>query len=132
MRKEWMEPVIEVQEFVANEYVAACGDSGTVYKFECNAGDKNLHITFPYNVYVDSNGNGIYDENSDEYLSRYHACGATHEAPVNDVFLSGFMKDTRPFHDHTPVPVIIWRGENGDDTHCTTNLDINSWMTAKS
>lgn len=24
MRKEWMEPVIEVQEFVANEYVAAC------------------------------------------------------------------------------------------------------------
>ena len=23
MRKEWMEPVIEVQEFVANEYVAA-------------------------------------------------------------------------------------------------------------
>ena len=26
MRKEWMEPVIEVQEFVANEYVASCGD----------------------------------------------------------------------------------------------------------
>ena len=24
MRKEWMEPVIKVQEFVANEYVAAC------------------------------------------------------------------------------------------------------------
>ena len=24
MRKEWMEPVIEVQEFVANEYVASC------------------------------------------------------------------------------------------------------------
>ena len=37
MRKEWMEPVIEVQEFVANEYVAACGDSGTVYKFTCDA-----------------------------------------------------------------------------------------------
>lgn len=32
MRKEWMEPVIEVQEFVANEYVASCGDSGKVYK----------------------------------------------------------------------------------------------------
>ena len=42
MRKEWMEPVIEVQEFVANEYVAACGDSGKVYKFECNAGDKKF------------------------------------------------------------------------------------------
>lgn len=50
MRREWMEPVIEVQEFVANEYVAACGDSGKVYKFECNAGDKiyilSILITF--------------------------------------------------------------------------------------
>ena len=36
MRKEWMEPVIEVQEFVANEYVAAC-ESGMVYKFTCDA-----------------------------------------------------------------------------------------------
>ena len=26
MKKEWMEPVVEVQEFAANEYVAACGD----------------------------------------------------------------------------------------------------------
>ena len=131
MRKEWMEPVIEVQEFVANEYVAACGDSGKVYKFECNAGDKDLR-DYPYEVYIDSNGNGKFDSRSDKYLSNYHACGATHEAPVNDVFLSGFMKDTRLFHDHTPVPVIIWRGENGDDTHCTINLNISSWMTAKS
>ena len=38
MKKEWMEPVIEVQEFAANEYVAACGDSGKVYKFVCDAG----------------------------------------------------------------------------------------------
>ena len=36
MRKEWMEPVIEVQEFVANEYVAAC-ESGMIYKFTCDA-----------------------------------------------------------------------------------------------
>ena len=28
MKKEWMEPVVEVQEFAANEYVASCGDSG--------------------------------------------------------------------------------------------------------
>ncbi len=51
MRKEWMEPVIEVQEFVANEYVASCGDSGKVYKFECNAGDRNLW-DYPYKVYI--------------------------------------------------------------------------------
>ena len=44
MRKEWMEPVIEVQEFVANEYVAAC-ESGMVYKFTCDAhGDRCIII----------------------------------------------------------------------------------------
>lgn len=131
MRKEWMEPVIEVQEFVANEYVASCGDSGTVYNFKCDAGDKDLH-NYPYEVYIDSNRNGRFDSRSDEYLSNYHACGATHEAPVNDAFLPGFMIDTRRYHDHNPLPVIIWRGEKGNNTHCTTNLNINSWTTAKS
>ena len=130
MRKEWMEPVIEVQEFVANEYVAACGDSGKVYNFKCDAGDKDLH-DYPYEVYIDSNGNGKFDYWSDEYLSNYHACGATHEAPVNDAFLSGFMIDTRR-RNPTPVRVIIWRGEKGNNTHCTTDLNINSWTTAKS
>ena len=33
-----------------------------VYKFECNAGDKNLYLIYPYNVYVDSNHNDIWDE----------------------------------------------------------------------
>ena len=96
MRREWMEPVIEVQEFVANEYVASCGDSGKVYKFECNAGDRNLW-DYPYRVYIDSNGNGEFDDRDKRwgYLGSYHACGATHEAPVTDAFLSGFMMDTR-------------------------------------
>lgn len=130
MKKEWMEPVVEVQEFVANEYVAACGDSGKVYNFECNAGDKNLR-DYPYDVYIDTNGNGTLDS-GDRYLSRYHACGVTHEASVSDDFLQGFMVDTRWGHDSAPVSVIIWRGSRGDNTHCTTNLDINSWTTAKS
>lgn len=130
MRKEWMEPVIEVQEFVANEYVASCGDSGKVYKFECDAGDKDLW-DYPYKVYIDSNNNGEFDK-GDRYLSDYHACGVAHEAPAKDAFLSGFMVDTRRYHDHTPVPVIIWRGEKGNNTHCTRNLNMSSWETAKS
>lgn len=47
MKKEWTEPVVEVQEFAANEYVAACGDSGKVYKFVCDAGQYGHN----YNVY---------------------------------------------------------------------------------
>ena len=45
MKKEWMEPVVEVQEFAANEYVAACGDSGKVYKFVRN-GECKAHACF--------------------------------------------------------------------------------------
>ena len=31
-------PRMMVQPFVPDEYVAACGDSGVVYKFKCDAG----------------------------------------------------------------------------------------------
>ncbi len=38
-RKVWKQPLTVVQKFMPNEYVAACGDSGVVYKFRCDAGD---------------------------------------------------------------------------------------------
>ena len=38
-RRVWTRPLTEVQKFEANEYVAACGESGVVYKFKCDAGD---------------------------------------------------------------------------------------------
>lgn len=129
MKRAYVRPTMVGERFVANEYVAACGDSGTVYKFRCNAGDKGL-IGYPYDVYVDSNKNGTYDR-GDQYLNSYHACGVTHEAPSTDDFVNGFMIDTRPFHDHTAKNVIIWT-EGGTNVHCTTDLDKNSWETAKS
>lgn len=120
MRKEWMEPVIEVQEFVANEYVASCGNSGVVYKFKCDAGKGS------YAVYVDTNNNGKLDR-KDHWLGDYHACGATHDASVRDEFLNGFI-----YRGGEYTPVVIWRGEDGHNIHCTTELDINKWTTAKS
>lgn len=42
MKRAYVRPTMVGERFVANEYVAACGDSGKVYKFNCNAGDKNL------------------------------------------------------------------------------------------
>lgn len=65
---------------------------------------------------------------ANEYVA---ACGATHEAPSTDDFVNGFMIDTRPFHDHTAQKVIIWT-EDGTNVHCTTDLDKNTWETAKS
>lgn len=35
-------------------------------------------------------------------------------------------------YEYTTTPVIVWRGDNNDNTHCTTNLDKSTWETAKS
>ena len=40
MKRAYVRPTMVGERFVANEYVAACGDSGVVYKFDCNAGEK--------------------------------------------------------------------------------------------
>lgn len=131
--KTYKKPVLNVEHFVPNEFVAACGDSGTVYKFECNAGDKGLR-DYPYKIYKESNGtDGLQTSgrNRDEYLGTYHACGTTHEAESDSGFYKGYMVDTRYDHDSTPTDVIIWTNHD-TNIHCTTLLDINKWETSKS
>ena len=57
----------------------------------------------------------------------------THEASTTDDFINGYLKKNfigLPLGKSEPV--IIWRGENGNNIHCTTNLDMDSWETAKS
>ena len=129
MKKEWVRPLTMVQNFVPNEYVAACGDSGVVYNFECNAGAKNSR----YNVYFE---NGIeYGTTGSGY---YHPCGETHSAESDSGFYKGYMKEIEYGFLGTEkevgkqIPVIIWKGQKGDDVHCTTNLDMSKWETAKS
>lgn len=135
MKKAFEMPKIVVEQFVPNEYVAACGDSGTTYLFTCDAGGGTSG-----NVYLETNGEPGFQApkysllppwnqiSGDTFLSSYHACGITHEAE-NDTgaFLNGYYVEGR-----NVTPVIVWRGPNNDNTHCTTNLDINSWETAKS
>ena len=135
MRKEWMEPVIVVQEFVANEYVAACGDSGKVYNFECNAGKRTSY----YNVYTNG-ADGIAHTRDDRLLGSYQPCGTKHAAESNSDFKYGYMYRLdgydwwgNPQEDRNDCTnVVIWRGEYGNNIHCTTKLDINTWETAKS
>lgn len=131
MKKEWIRPLTEVQLFVANEYVAACGEENKVYKFTCDAGGGE-----PGYVYLETNGvKGLQrsGRNRDRYLSSYHACGTTHEASTNDDFLNGYyVVDGGWFQEDTVTPVIVWRGPKNNNTHCTENLDMDSWTTAKS
>lgn len=126
MKKTWEEPKILVQKFVANEYVAACGEEKKVYKFECNAGSAdgygNLHH---YRVYTDD-GRLLAGLLS----GLYGPCGETHDASTKDDFLEGYMDDVNTWGNDN-IPVIIWT-EGGTNVHCTTNLDMDDWTTAKS
>ena len=133
MKKTWMEPQIEVQQFMANEYVAACGDSGVVYNFVCNAGSKNS----AYNVYL-ADGTPYATSGRDsggcktDYYS-YSPCGETHEAESNSVFLDGYMYKQGDWGNNigSMIKVKIWT-DNYTDVHCTTKLNMNEWSTAKS
>ena len=60
MKMKWEEPRIEVQKFIPNEYVAAC------YYGNCNISGR---------VFMDSNHNGQYDVDVDEYKYTNDACG---------------------------------------------------------
>lgn len=128
-KRVWEQPVTLVQKFEANEYVAACGDSGTKYLFTCDAGGGKSG-----SVYLETNGRpGLQTGwGGDQYLSGYHACGTKHEADSDDEFLDGYYVTTGFWGQQNVTQVIVWRGPHNDNTHCTTNLDKNTWETAKS
>lgn len=129
MKKTWEEPKIMVQKFVANEYVAACGASGTVYNFVCDAGKEDTKYAVK-----DANGkvatiSGYYMDGKKDW---YQPCGETHQAESDSGFLTGFhLDDPKTKHVDEKIGVIIWT-QNNTDVHCTTQLDMNQWTTAKS
>lgn len=131
MKRRYERPSAYIEEFTPNEYVAACGDSGTVYKFTCDAGGGDSG-----KVWLETNGKpGLQQEGGKHYkedkeLGGYHACGTTHEADSTDDFLEGYYKRYGLFS--SPQKVIVWRGPKGDNIHCTTNLNKDTWGTAKS
>lgn len=136
MKEMWTEPRIEVQKFAANEYVAACGDSGTVYYFKCDAGDR----WGGYSVYLNGE-DGKPHTNDDVFWCggpgavrgnrTYSRCGETHKAEDNNDFYSGYIRRKGVFGSVEEENVIVWT-ENGNNTHCTTNLNMDEWETAKS
>ena len=65
MKKTYSTPKIYIELFAPNEYVAACGDSGKVYNFKCDAPAGTLYY-YP-------NGRGTYARR----LGSYHPCSIT-------------------------------------------------------
>lgn len=130
MKRAYVRPTMVGERFVANEYVAACGDSGTVYNFVCNAGDKFRS----YNVYYEKDNQRKYIASNNPFVGAqflsYQPYDATHEANAKDEFIEGYIDDQRTLKVEK-IPVIIWTN-NGTNVHCTKNLNIKEWQTAKS
>ena len=126
MKRKYERPWMVGEEFSPNEFIAACGDSNTVYKFKCDAGGGVVG-----NGYLETNGQeGLQTgRGGDKLLSGYKACGTTHEAQTTDDFLDGYYVTGS---GRNVTPVIVWRGPKNDNTHCTENLDMSTWETTKS
>ena len=129
MKKAYLKPSMESEAFVPNTYVAACGDSGATYTFVCDAGWTGLTGSTVYTNGAD----GIPETDDDVNLGGYSKCGATHQASVYDDFIEGYLrKNVLGVPAGPRQDVIIWRGPDGNNVHCTTHVDMDKWETSKS
>nr|WP_307999714.1 hypothetical protein [uncultured Merdimonas sp.] len=130
-RKVWRRPLTEVQKFEANEYVAACGDSGTTYYFKCDAGEPYTWTDwiFPFR-HTDDHPYRVTTDNGRVLTNSYGPCNETHVAESDSEFLHGYIDNTHTREDEH-IEVMIWTNY-GTNVHCTTNLNQDSWETAKS
>ena len=128
-KRVWESPLTMVQRFEPNEYCSACGEENKVYKFKCDAGRYGTLLGYD----VCANGaDGIAGTSDDQFLGSYTPCDKTHEASTTDEFISGYMRKDWLIFQGRKIDVIIWRGEDGRNIHCTTNLQMETWETAKS
>lgn len=124
-KKVYSKPMLKSEAFVPQSYVAACGDSGTDYYFTCDAGGGRSG-----EVWLETNGKpGLQTgRGGDQSLGGYHACKEKHTASSLDDFPLGYY---RAYWSSTVINVRVWT-EGGKDVHCTENLDMKTWETAKS
>lgn len=135
--KVWERPRTEVQKFEANEYVAACGDSGVEYYFECNAPKGTVY----YYPQADGEVDGIYNgSGSASRLGSYGPCNDTHVTTSKNDFYDGFVDYNNNRRHDAGEGVIVWVewgwlpfvGQFVTNYHATTNLDIKDWETTRS
>ncbi len=67
-----------------------------------------------------------------KFLGDYHPCSKKHEASTTNVFYDGFVDYNWNGKQDSGEGVIVWRGPRNNNGHATTNLDMNTWETAKS
>lgn len=126
----WVQPQTAVQQFVANEYVAACGDTNYEYLFKCDAMGGITGTVFY------SDGDDKFEPFGDDRWmgTGYQACGDKHKTEVGDEFIEGWYVTgwSAMTGGGLYTKVMIWKGEDGNNIHCTKELDMKKWETAKS
>lgn len=134
-KKRYSKPILESETFIPQNYIAACGDTNYEYLFKCDAMGGITGTVFY------SDGDDKFEPNitgwgnGDKLMGiGYHACGETHKTEVGDEFIEGWYVTGWDGlgGGKWAKKVIIWKGPDGNNIHCTTNLDKNSWQTAKS
>lgn len=146
-KRMWTKPEAIAEQFMPNEYMAACGDSGTVYKFVCDAKGGTLYYYPSLNAAAAQPGSwpttteerGPFWDPEEVTVTAatllgygYHPCDESHEASSQNPFYWGFVDyNSNELHDATET-VIVWRGERNNNGHATQSLDMTKWETAKS
>lgn len=131
MKKSYVRPVMQCEEFAANEYVAACGDKNRVYKFVCDAPEGILYYYNSRNS--DGTIDGVYEGSGQAtMLGSYSPCDKKHEASTTDSFYDGFVDRNNNRECDDGEAVIVWRGPWGIQGHATATLNMSEWETAKS
>lgn len=142
MKKRYERPSAYIEEFTPNEYVAACGESGTIYKFQCTAGGGKKGDLTDVTGTINYTDGGRHKELGTKRYTSYHACNAEHSASSSDTFVRG-----RYYHNggddnlrgkYEDVYIWFeplgedWFGNKRYDIHATTNLSMDTWGRAKS
>ncbi len=126
MKKQWMTPSIEVQQFEANEYVAAC----VVGSIACQyPGSDHDHVDDGTDLYVDSEGmwHGLCGNWADiafsnETASGYEVSGGVTQKNRPIFGVSGYELAVGDYH-------VTWNSTDGAGTYThegtlkVTNID---------
>lgn len=123
-KTEWIKPLAVAQQFVANEYVAAC------WKIKCNV---------PYGFgFYDNNGNNQWDgSNTDTYIAKGYGCGTYHNGVESDNGpVANAMWQPRKggglipeYNDGPAYPVFMFVTGKGNNDHHFSKVEDAEWET---
>lgn len=110
MKKEYVTARIYGEEFVANEYVAAC------YKIRCTTPNNNSYYT---KIYDDTNGDGVYNSGDKKIYEatgmfgipeQFRGCNEWHKGVIRDTApaANGFVVK-KEYGKEVAVPVFWWK-----------------------